>query len=201
MSFLIEDAISLGNTDNPTMFGFYEVIMCLLVMYPLEIRCDIVYVPILGTNYVVYIDRSPPVLGYVVNTLEYTSPRHIGCIILPGCDIPDTASKIITQPCPGIYTTVSWHRCRTKLLDTTVCDMTHAESAKKIAAVLKCIGYVSFSMHCSTSATESEFSVSEIMNQLKALFNQEVVEHATNHMKQILKLTAQLERAVSSSVI
>lgn len=195
MPLQIEGAIGPCNTDSPEIFGFYDVIMHLLVMYPPENRHNIVYVPIPDTNYVVYIDRSPPVLGYVVNTLEYTSPRHIGSIMLPGCDIPDTASKIITQPCPGIYTTVSWHRCRTKLLDATVCDMTHAESAKQIAAVLKCIGYVSFSMHCSISATESEFSVSEIMNQLKALFNQEVVEHATNHMKQIFKLMYQLERA------
>ena len=195
MPFRIKDAIGSGNTDIPTMFGFYEVIMCLLVMYPPERRRDIVYVPIPGTNYVVYIDRPIPTLGYVVNTPEYTSPRHIGSIMLPGCDIPDTTSQIITQPCPGIYTTVSWHRCRTKLLAATVCAMTHVESAKQIAAVLKCIGYVSFSMHYSTSATESNISVSEIMNQLKALFNQEVVEHATNHMKQIFKLMYQLERA------
>ena len=192
MPFLIEGAIGSGNTDIPTMFGVYNVIMDLLVMYPPEIRCDIGYMHITGTNYVVYIDRSPPVLGYVVGTPEYTSPRHIGSIMLPGCDIPDTASKIITQPCPGIYTTFSWRLFRIKLISVTSDNITCVEFTKRVIDLLQCVGYISFPM---VSTAESNISVSEIMNQLKALFNQEVVEHATNHMKQIFKLMYQLERA------
>ena len=192
MSCLIKDAIGPSNIYSPTMFGFYEVIMRLLVMYPPEIRCSICYVPITGTNYVVYIDRSPPTLGYVVDTPEYTSPRHIGCIMLPGRDIPDPKYQIVTQPCPGIYTTFSWRLFRIKLISVTSDNITCVEFTKRIIDLLQCVGYISFPM---VSAAESNISVSEIMNQLKDLFNQEVVEHATNHMKQIFKLIYQLEHA------
>lgn len=104
-----------------------------------------------------------------------------------GYEIPDLATRIVWQQCRGIYGTGKWDTMRKHLLTATKIDMTCAEFATKVSDVLnEYIGYV---------ATKSE-----IMGELTRLFYMENPKHATNHMKEIIKLMDQLNMAVVSNL-
>jgi len=178
--------------EYPLMFGLL-VIMDIATMYPPDSRDGIGFIDVPGTNYCVYISGASPILYYVITTPDGSKKRVIGTIITTGYEIPDLATRIVWQQCRGIYGTGKWDTMRTYLLTATNRDMTCAEFATKVSDVLnEYIGYV---------ATKSEMnpttqSQSEIMGELTRLFYMENPKHATNHMKEIIKLMDQLNMTV-----
>ena len=148
-------------------------------------------VPIPGTNYVVQFsdDEIPCLCCTITDTDGNITYRYIGRITWPGTIIPNPKKIVVVQPCPGIYNTYN--------LSSVLADLKGATSNKEepyefvhcVVYILKSIGYVSLQ----NGSPEKDVSPYDIMAQLKALFDQTDVEHATNHMKQIFKLMARLE--------
>lgn len=150
-------------------------------------------VPIPGTNYVIKFSKyAIPTLCYTVTGNNGDITYHnIGTITWPGTHIPNPKKIVVVQPCPGIYNTHDLYGVLADLKGVSTKDHQEPnEFIKPVMHILKGIGYVSL------QNTETNTSPSAIMNQLKTLFDQQNVEHATNHMKQIFDLMHQLEGAV-----
>jgi len=177
--------------EYPWMFGL-NVIMTIATMYSHCSRDGIGFIDVPGTNYCVYISGASPILYYVITTPDGSKKRVIGTIMTTGYKIPDLATWIVWQQCRGIYGTGKWDKMRKQLLTATNRDMTCAEFAKNVSDVLnKYIGYVSTASEMNPTTQ----SPSEIIDELTRLFYMETPEHATNHMKEILKLMDQLNMA------
>lgn len=175
------------------LFGFCDAINAIRHQHVVG-NCII---PILGTNYVVkFSEYAIPTLCYTVTGNNGDITYHnIGTITWPGTSIPNPKKIVVVQPCPGIYNTYDLYGVLDDLKGVTKDHQEPNEFIKPVMHILKSIGYVSF------QNTETNASPSDIMNQLKTLFDQQNVEHATNHMKKIFDLMTQLERAVVSSVV
>lgn len=177
-------------TTNPYLYGFESQINYIIEhnQNPL----DFVNIEVPDTNYVINIGGNRSVLMFVtIHPDEYTRYTTIGTIMYPESKIPDISTSIVVQPCPGIYNAYDWHGVSADLCGVTIDELEPHEFLKRITYVLECIGYMS-----QTDSVESELLAFEIMDQLKVLFDQANVEHATNHMKTILDLVSQLECVV-----
>jgi adenylosuccinate synthase len=173
------------------------MIMAIATMYPPDSRDGIGFIDVPGTNYCVYISGASPILYYVITTPDGSKKCVIGTIMTPGYEIPDLATRIVWQQCRGIYGTGRWDTMRKHLLTATKSYMTCAEFVKNVSDELnKYIGYVSTASEMNPT-TQSQ---SEIMGELTRLFYMENPEHATNHMREIIKLMDQLNMAVLSNL-
>ena len=179
------------NPDSPNMLGFKDQIMAIIGMYSPEYREDIESMDVLGTNYVIRFTKSGPVLMYKIcsHNIADTNCFRIGKIITPDFNIPDPSKAVVVQKCPGIVNIYLWKKIREKLRSATVASMEPHDFVQKVVRdVIRRIGYVS-----NLDARKSFESQVELMANLKALFNQEQVEHETNHMNTICELVSELE--------
>ena len=113
--------------------------------------------------------------------------------MIPGNKIPDLSTRIVWQNCRGIYGAMSWDTMRTYLLTVTNQNMTYEEFAENVTYMLnRHIGYMSTTSEMNPM-TQSK---SEIMGALIRLFYIQTPNHATEHMKKILKLMDQLNTGV-----
>lgn len=148
-------------------------------------------VPIPGTNYVIKFsdDEIPRLCCTIIDTDGNITYRDIGRITWPGTIIPNPKKIVVVQPCPGIYNTYDLSSVLSDLKGATSNKEEPYEFVKCVVCILKSIGYVSLQ----NGSPEKEVSPYGIMAQLKVLFDQANIEHATNHMKQIFERMAQLE--------
>jgi hypothetical protein len=190
----ISDAI-MTVTTTLVLFGFCDSINKIRHMHIVG-NCTI---PIPGTNYVVKFTKYiRPSLCYTITDTDVKISYHeIGTITWPRTIIPNPKKIVVVQPCPGLYNTYDWHGVRVDLKGVITKDTKPTEFVECVVRILKSIGYVSLQ----NGSPEKDVSMYDIMDQLKALFDQTDVEHATNHMKQIFNLMHQLECIVISSVI
>jgi hypothetical protein len=170
---------------------FYESLLMLGLKLPIIHHSDISvnytnYV-VNGTNYHIHVNDANQILYSRLNN------RIIGIIMIPGNKIPDLSTRIVWQNYRGIYGTMSWDTIRTYLLVVTNRNMTCEEFAENVTYVLnRHIGYVSTTSEMNPM-TQSK---SEIMGALTRLFYIQTPNHATEHMKKILKLMDQLNTGV-----
>lgn len=186
----IEGAIIINGFDMSMEMCEFEPILQAIIA---ETRGMSGYVTLNSANYYVLISCANPILYSVEMTPDGPSKCIIGTMMTPKYEIPDLATRIVWQRCRGIYGTGRWDTMRTYLLTATNRDMTCAEFAKNVSDVLiKYIGYVSTASEMN-SQTQSP---SKIMGALTRLFYMETPDHATKHMKKILKLMDQLNTAM-----
>jgi len=182
-------------STTPVLFGF-----CNAINY-IRNQCIVgdCIVPIPGTNYVVKFSNGViPYMCYTITDTNGNITYHdIGTITWPKTSIPNPKMIIVVQPCPGLYNTYNLPSLLADLKGATSDKPEPHEFVKCVVYILNSIGYMSLQ----NESTDQDVSHSDIMDQLKALFDQTDVEHATNHMKKIFDLMHQLERIVISSVI
>ena len=170
---------------------FYESLIMLGLKLPIIHYSDISvngtnYV-VKGTNYHVHVNDANQILYSQLDN------RIIGIIMIPGNKIPDLSTRIVWQNCRGIYGAMSWDTMRTYLRTVTNQNMTYEEFAENVTYMLnRHIGYMSTTSEMNPM-TQSK---SEIMGALIRLFYIKTPDHATEHMKKILKLMDQLNTAV-----
>ena len=193
---------------KPTLFGLYDRINDIINKNK---HIEGINIPIPGTNYFIQFTHTGPVIGYTVTNFNgYIENHDIGTIILNGFergDDPNPAELVVVQHYLCIYNAYDLCSILSDLLGVTSQCMDPCKFMHKVIYILNSIGYVSshrsnpFDMIVSTDLSSHTYVDNmsksiELMNQLKTLFDQKEVEHATEHMKKIFKLMDQLTTTV-----
>ena len=208
---VIRGAILTGTemAKHPKLFGLCTRIND-IINNNTHIEC--INIPIPGTNYfIIKFKHTGPVIGYTVTNFNgYIENHDIGTIISNGFergDDPNPAKLVVVQHYLCIYNTYNLRSILSDLIGATSQCTDPCKFMHKVINILNSIGYVSshrsnpFDMIVSTDLSSHTYvdhmsKSIELMNQLKTLFDQKEVEHATEHMKQIFEIMSQFEYAV-----